>query len=50
MGMPIDGICFDEDSIKFIEIKTGNSKLSQKQEKIKKMVENKKVEFKEVRY
>ena len=50
MGMPIDGICFDEDSVKFIEIKTGNAKLSSKQERIKKLIEDKKVEFKEVRY
>ncbi|MEK6914983.1 MAG: Holliday junction resolvase-like protein [Nanoarchaeota archaeon] len=50
LGMPIDGLCFDEDTIKFIEIKTGGSKLSPKQERIKKMVEEGKVEFRELRY
>ncbi len=50
LGMPIDYICFDEDSIKFIEVKTGSSSLSNKQKKIKKMIEDGKVEFCEVRY
>lgn len=50
LGMPIDYICFDEDKIRFIEIKTGKSKLSQKQLKIKKMIENNQIEFKEIRY
>ncbi|MFW9872084.1 MAG: Holliday junction resolvase-like protein [Candidatus Thorarchaeota archaeon] len=50
LGMPLDFISFDEDSIKFIEVKTGNSQLSPKQRKIKQMIENKQVEFKEVRY
>lgn len=50
LGEPIDYICFDEDKIRFIEVKTGNSQLSHKQNKIKKMIENKQIEFKEVRY
>ncbi|MCW8966226.1 MAG: hypothetical protein OQK82_06030 [Candidatus Pacearchaeota archaeon] len=50
LGMPIDFICFDKDKIKFIEVKTGNSKLSQKQKFIKKQIEEGKVEFMEVRY
>ncbi len=50
LGMPIDGIIFGEDSIKFVEIKTGAAQLSGKQKKIKKMIEDGRVEFKEVRY
>ncbi len=50
LGMPIDGVIFGEDMIKFVEIKTGESQLSGKQKKIKKMVENGQVEFMEVRY
>lgn len=50
LGKPIDGVIFDEDTIKFIEIKTGNSFLSNKQKFIKKQIEEGKVEFKEVRY
>ena len=50
MGSPIDGISFDEDAIKFIEIKTGTSELSGKQKKIKKQVQEKNVEWHELRY
>lgn len=50
LGMPIDFISFDEDSIKFIEVKTGNSQLSPKQKRIKQMIENKQIEFHELRY
>lgn len=50
LGMPIDYIAFDEDSIKFIEVKTGSSMLSPKQNKIKNLINQGKVEFKEVRY
>jgi hypothetical protein len=50
LGCPIDGVIFDEDAIKFVEIKTGNSFLSQKQERIKKMINEGKVQFKEVRF
>ncbi len=50
LGVPIDGVIFGEDKIKFIEIKTGGAQLSPKQKKIKNMVENGQVEFMEVRY
>ncbi len=50
LGMPIDFICFDDDYIKFIEVKTGQSALSPKQNKIKRMIENGLVKFIEVRY
>lgn len=50
LGMPIDLISFDEDTIKFIEVKTGSSQLSSKQKYIKNQIEQGRVEFKEVRY
>jgi len=50
LGMPIDGVIFGEDNIKFVEIKTGEAQLSGKQKKIKAMIENGQVEFMEVRY
>lgn len=50
LGMPIDFISFEEDSIIFTEVKTGSSPLSKKQLKIKKMVEEGKIAFKELRY
>lgn len=50
LGMPIDGVIFGDDKIKFIEIKTGEAQLSGKQKKIKKMIEDGQVEFMEVRY
>lgn len=50
LGMPIDGVIFGDDMIKFVEIKTGEAQLSAKQKKIKRMVENGQVEFMEVRY
>ncbi len=48
IGHPIDGIAFDDDAIKFIEIKTGKSSLSPKQRKIKEMVKEKKVRWVEL--
>ncbi|MFC1685589.1 Holliday junction resolvase-like protein [Nanoarchaeota archaeon] len=50
LGMPIDFMSFDDDSIKFIEVKTGKAKLSYNQQRIKKLVEEKKVEWHELRY
>lgn len=50
LGCPIDGVIFGEDKIKFIEIKTGESQLSGKQKRIRKMIETGRVEFMEVRY
>jgi len=50
LGMPLDGIIFGEENIKFVEIKTGNAQLSSKQKKIKRMINEGKVEFMEVRY
>ena len=50
IGMPVDGIAFEEDAVKFIEIKTGSSQLSQKQKKIKELIQNKQVEWHELRF
>ena len=50
IGMPIDGIAFEEDAIKFIEIKTGSSQLSQKQKRVKELIQNKQVEWHELRF
>ncbi|MDP2973988.1 MAG: Holliday junction resolvase-like protein [Candidatus Diapherotrites archaeon] len=47
LGSPIDGIAFDEDEIIFCEFKTAGSTLSERQRKIKELVERKKVKWEE---
>ena len=42
---PIDYIAFEDDKIVFIEVKTGNSKLSTKQNHIKRLIESGEVYF-----
>lgn len=49
LGTPIDGIQFENDKIVFIEFKTGQSKLSPKQENIKQLILKKRVIFEEHR-
>jgi len=49
LGNPIDFVVFNEDEIVFIEVKSGNSKLTSKQRKIKKLVESKKVRWEEIK-
>lgn len=51
LGSPIDYIsfCYETDTITFIEVKSGQSQLNENQRRVKKMVENGKVEFKVVR-
>ncbi|MDD4351632.1 MAG: Holliday junction resolvase-like protein [Candidatus Gracilibacteria bacterium] len=49
MGMPIDGISFEDDAIYFVEIKTGKSQLSQKQKKIRDQVERGQIKWLEFR-
>ena len=51
LGEPIDYIAFSRtrDMITFIEVKSGKARLTKKQERIKKLVENGNVEFKEIR-
>lgn len=43
LGMPIDYIIFEEDKIVFLEVKSGQAKLSTTQRAIKRLVENNKV-------
>lgn len=45
LGNPIDGVSFNEDEVVFVEIKTGASRLSKSQNKIKVLVEEGKVRF-----
>ena len=49
LGSPIDGVLFNPDGVVFIEIKTGGSKLSEGQRRVKDLVERKKVRFREIR-
>jgi predicted Holliday junction resolvase-like endonuclease len=50
VGKPIDFIAFEDDKITFIEVKTGRAYLTKNQAKIKQLVNEGKIEFKEVRY
>ncbi len=45
IGSPVDGIQFEDDKIIFVEFKAAGSKLSQKEKRIKELVENKNVEW-----
>ena len=45
LGMPIDYIHFGEDEILFIEVKSGNSRLSKKQRHIRDLISDGKVKF-----
>ncbi|MCX8158291.1 MAG: endonuclease [Candidatus Diapherotrites archaeon] len=45
IGNPIDGIAFEENEIIFCEFKASDSKLNEKQRKIKKLVEDKKIRW-----
>ncbi|MDD3083634.1 MAG: Holliday junction resolvase-like protein [Candidatus ainarchaeum sp.] len=49
IGKPIDGISFEEDKIIFVEFKTNKSQLSEVQRKIKKLVEEKKIDWFELK-
>jgi predicted Holliday junction resolvase-like endonuclease len=49
IGKPIDGIAFEEDKIIFVEFKTASSSLSDIQRKVRSIVENKKVEWFELK-
>lgn len=49
LGSPIDGIQFNDDKIIFIEFKTNNSRLSDRQKQIAELVWNKKIGFEEHR-
>jgi predicted Holliday junction resolvase-like endonuclease len=45
LGNPIDGISFNDDEIVFVEIKTGMSRLSKNQTKVKSLIKDGKVKF-----
>ncbi len=49
IGKPIDGLCFEDDKVVFVEFKSNTSGLSQTQRKIKELIENKKVEWFELK-
>jgi predicted Holliday junction resolvase-like endonuclease len=49
LGTPIDGVQFEEDRIILIEFKSSGSTLSNRQKKIKKLIETKQVFFEEIR-
>jgi len=49
LGSPIDGVAFDQDTIFLCEFKTASSTLNQNQKRIKRLVQEKKVEWLEFR-
>lgn len=49
IGEPIDGLQFEDEEVVLVEFKSGASKLSNKQVRIRDLVERGKVSFKEVR-
>jgi len=48
LGMPIDYIVFGDKEITFVEIKSGNARLSKKQSDIRNLVKHKKVAWHEI--
>ena len=50
LGRPVDGIQFQEDEIVIVEFKTGRSQLSDPQKRVKRLVEQGKVRFEEIRF
>jgi len=49
LGKPIDYISFGEEEITFIEVKSGNSQLNNNQRRVRDLVKDKKVSWKEIR-
>ena len=49
LGAPIDGVQFEDDMVVLVEFKSGRSRLSEKQLRIRELVQSGKVEFREVR-
>lgn len=45
LGMPLDYVHFGEEKITFIEIKSGKSKLSTKQRRLRNLIRDGKIEF-----
>ena len=50
LGQPIDGIIFGKNEITFVEIKTGNSELTENQKQVRDLIQQKKINFWEVRF
>ena len=49
LGTPIDGLQFEDDKIELVDFKAANSNLSTRQRKVRDLVNNGKVEFREIR-
>jgi len=49
LGQPIDYMVFGDDVITFIEVKSGNAKLTTKQRAIKRLVQNGQVAWHEIK-
>ncbi len=49
IGDPVDGVVFGGDEIVFVEIKTGSSRLSERQKRIRRLVEEKRVSWRVLR-
>jgi predicted Holliday junction resolvase-like endonuclease len=49
IGSPIDGVQFEDDKIVLVEFKVGGSNLTEKQKRVRELVEKKKVRFEEIR-
>lgn len=45
IGSPVDGVQFEEDKVVFVEFKTNKSNLSPLQRRIKRLIQNKRVEW-----
>lgn len=49
LGQPIDFVCFEDDKVVFLEVKSGQSQLSPKQSNIKNLIKSKQVFWEEFR-
>lgn len=49
LGSPIDFVQFEEDKVVFVEVKTNTAKLNPREENLKKLIQDKKVEWREFR-
>ena len=50
IGNPVDFLVWDDTGVKFVEVKTGSSQLNTSQKNIRKLIEEGKVYFLELRY
>lgn len=50
IGSPIDGIQFNDDCVVFVEVKSASSRLSPVQQQIKQLVQDGRVQWREVRF